>query len=339
MSAYLTASFPAEPLARFDHFAHQDLGAVEDHLNHVIIPHRLTSRASATLGRFRHSGVDFGSFSLSSVRYEFDGGELRVNCPVMDDDYRIQLTVSGAGCVAGRSQEIAFGPAGFVVIHPNRAFEETFDSRCHHLLLTIRREALQRAYADWVGHAPRERLHIESSVVEVDGNGRALVRYLAMLCRLLDDNCGTAPAPDVPHAIVNSLPQLLLHTLPHNYSEQFHRTPEPLDPHHLRRVEDYLLTHATEDITMQDLVEVSDRSARSIHYSFRKLRGVSPMRYLRDYRLAMSRAALKQARAAGRSVTEIALACGFTHMSKFTAQYKARFGETPSQTRRQRTNS
>ena len=101
VSAFLTACFPTEPLSRFDHFVHRDLDAVEDHLNNVIIPHRLTSAATTPLGSFRHGGVDFGSFNLSSVRYNFDGGELSVACPVMDDDYRIQVTVAGT---AGKRQ-------------------------------------------------------------------------------------------------------------------------------------------------------------------------------------------------------------------------------------------
>lgn len=334
MSAFLSASFPTEPLARFEHFAHRDLMAVEDHLNNVIIPHRLTSPSCLPLGSFRHSGVDFGSFNLSSVRYDFDGGELRVACPVMDDDYRIQVTVNGAGRVEDASHGVTFGPTAFVIIHPNRSFSETFDARCHHLLLTVKRQALEQAYADWVGRPPSDRLQIDSSVIDVAGEGRALVRYLAMLCRLLDNDCPTALASEIPHAIIDCLPGLLLRTLPHNHSEEFHRSAEPLDPAYLRRVEDYLLEQASEDISMRDLVRVSGCSARAIHHSFRKLRGVSPMRYLRDYRLAMSRDALLEARATGGSVTEIALSCGFTHMSKFTAHYKARFGETPSQTLR-----
>ena len=337
MSSFLTASFPAEPLTRFQNFTHEDLAAVEDHLNHVIIPHRLTSSANVPQGNFRHSGVDFGAFSLCSVRYDFDGGRLRVTCPSMDDDYRIQVTVSGSGRVGNDAgEEFFFGPTGFVIIHPNRAFDETFDSRCHHLLLTVKRRALDAAYAEWTGHLPTERLRLESSVVKVDDEGRPLVRYLAMLCGLLDANDAQRGAPELPRSVVQSLPLLLLRTLRHSHSDEFRREPEALDPAYVRRVEDYLLAHAREDITMSELVAVAGCSARSVYHSFRKLRGVSPMRYLRDYRLAISREQLRDARATGKSVTEIALACGFTHMSKYTAWYKARFGETPSATRKRK---
>jgi AraC-like DNA-binding protein len=337
VSSFLTASFPAEPLTRFPNFAHEDLAAVEDHLNHVIIPHRLTSSANVPHGSFRHSGVDFGAFSLCSVRYDFGGGRLRVACPSMDDDYRIQITVSGSGRVGNHTgEELFFGPTSFVIIHPNRAFVETFDSRCHHLLLTVRRRALETAYAEWTGHLPTARLRIEPSVVKVDGEGRPLVRYLAMLCGLLDANDRQHSAPELPRSVVRSLPQLLLRTLRHSHSDEFHRKPEAFDPAYVRRVEDYLLANAREDITMGELVAIAGCSARSVYHSFRKLRGVSPMRYLRDYRLAISREQLQDAQATGKSVTEIALACGFTHMSKYTAWYKARFGETPSATRNRR---
>jgi AraC-like DNA-binding protein len=85
---------------------------------------------------------------------------------------------------------------------------------------------------------------------------------------------------------------------------------------------------------MHDLVTVAGCSARSLHYGFRQHRGIGPMRYLRDYRLARSRADLLAAGRHHRAVTEIALDNGFTHLSKFAAAYRARYGETPSQTRK-----
>jgi len=60
------------------------------------------------------------------------------------------------------------------------------------------------------------------------------------------------------------------------------------------------------------------------------------MRYLRNARFAKVRDALLRAEPE-ESVTVIAMACGFTHMSRFAVEYRHRFGERPSDTlRRQR---
>lgn len=63
------------------------------------------------------------------------------------------------------------------------------------------------------------------------------------------------------------------------------------------------------------------------------LYGISPIRYLKILRLNRVREAL---RACARSATvfDIAADHGFWHMGHFSAQYRALFGETPSQTLR-----
>ncbi|MEX1147182.1 MAG: helix-turn-helix domain-containing protein, partial [Sphingomonadales bacterium] len=55
---------------------------------------------------------------------------------------------------------------------------------------------------------------------------------------------------------------------------------------------------------------------------------------LRDLRLDHAYAELSRSTRTGCTVTEVAMAAGFTHLSKFAAYYKARFGESPSDTAR-----
>ena len=56
------------------------------------------------------------------------------------------------------------------------------------------------------------------------------------------------------------------------------------------------------------------------------------MRYLRNLRLDRARQMLMDAPDMG--VTRVALDCGFGHLGKFAAAYRARFGEAPSETAR-----
>jgi AraC-like DNA-binding protein len=252
----------------------------------------------------------------------------------MDDDYRIQVTLAGRGHLGDGAAGRDFGPHGFVIIHPNRPFDESFDSRCHHLLLTLRRDALERGFVSLTGRYLPGRLRFESSVVEVNGAGRTFIRRLAALCRSLEDEPLRPACVAERNADGEAMVHAALLTLPHNYSDFLGCRPEALAPEYLRRVEDYIIAHAREDIAMRDLVRAAGCSARAIFHGFRRHQGVSPMRYLRDYRLALTRDELLQSDRTGRSVTEAATACGFTHMSKFTARYKLRFGETPSDTRR-----
>jgi AraC family ethanolamine operon transcriptional activator len=71
-------------------------------------------------------------------------------------------------------------------------------------------------------------------------------------------------------------------------------------------------------------------SDRTLRRTFRRLLGVSPARYLRMRRLHQARDALR-ATASG-TVTQIAVAVGFSDLGRFARDYRDLFGELPSAT-------
>ena len=122
---------------------------------------------------------------------------------------------------------------------------------------------------------------------------------------------------------------LMLASFRHRFSERYDRAAEPCAPYYVHRAEDYIRTHLREPISIEDLVAASDVSVRSLFNGFRRFRGLAPMAYVKALRLELARDELHRADPATRSVTEVALACGFTHMSKFARDFAARFGERP----------
>jgi transcriptional regulator GlxA family with amidase domain len=59
------------------------------------------------------------------------------------------------------------------------------------------------------------------------------------------------------------------------------------------------------------------------------------MRYLRNARFQQAREALRRA-PPETSVTDIAMTWGFSHMGRFSVEYRKRFGESPSDTLKRR---
>ena len=74
---------------------------------------------------------------------------------------------------------------------------------------------------------------------------------------------------------------------------------------------------------------------RTLIKHFRDFKGTSPMRYLRSARYERVRAALRRAEPE-ESVTDVASQWGFTHLGRFSVEYRRRFGESPSETLRRR---
>jgi transcriptional regulator GlxA family with amidase domain len=72
-------------------------------------------------------------------------------------------------------------------------------------------------------------------------------------------------------------------------------------------------------------------STRQLERAFRNALGTSPAAFQRRLRLGYSRWLLSNT---SRSVTEIALDCGFADIAHFSREFRARFGEPPSRFRR-----
>ncbi len=81
-------------------------------------------------------------------------------------------------------------------------------------------------------------------------------------------------------------------------------------------------------ITVAELCQTLDVSRRTLQYCFQDIVGHSPAEFLRIVRLNGARHAIKTSR----SVTEAATYWGFWHLGRFSHDYRALFGELPSET-------
>jgi transcriptional regulator GlxA family with amidase domain len=102
-------------------------------------------------------------------------------------------------------------------------------------------------------------------------------------------------------------------------------------PRDVKRAIDYMQCHLDASIALADIVAASGVPGRTLYKHFKDWKGVSPMRHLRNIRLAQVREALIRADPE-ENVTAVAMSLGFTHMGRFSVEYRRRFGESPSQT-------
>ena len=98
----------------------------------------------------------------------------------------------------------------------------------------------------------------------------------------------------------------------------------------VERARDYIARNLTDPIRLSTLSRYAHTQARSLEYGFQEVLGVSPMAYVRATRLQRARRLLRTSAVRTRSVSEIALDCGFWHLSQFAMDYKLLFGESPS---------
>lgn len=126
---------------------------------------------------------------------------------------------------------------------------------------------------------------------------------------------------------------LILHHHPHTYSEEIAEpTPAPV-PGLVRRAERFMVENADAPITVSDVAHHLGVSLRSLQTAFHKWRETTPTAFLRQARLQRVRDELLRA-GKDANVTTVAVRHGFSHLGRFSAQYRSAFGEEPSVTLR-----
>ncbi|CAM4119378.1 AraC family transcriptional regulator [Roseateles saccharophilus] len=165
---------------------------------------------------------------------------------------------------------------------------------------------------------------------------------VAALLRVLGHLAAT---PAYPHVAAQRLEaslrdaalfELLL-AWPNSYTRGFD-SPAALPPS-TKRARDYIHAHAADVPSVADIAAAAGVGVRALARGFERHFGVSPQRYLQQYRLDRVREELRAAVGSGTTVTAIAAQWGFWQLGSFAARYRERFGESPSQTLNRRGSS
>ena len=96
----------------------------------------------------------------------------------------------------------------------------------------------------------------------------------------------------------------------------------------VQKMQDYIETHLTEDITLAALADICSFSPWYAHRLFREHTGYAPAEYVRRMRLAKSALRLK---AEHTKIIDVAFDLGFASVDGYTRAFRKEFGITPSE--------
>lgn len=196
----------------------------------------------------------------------------------------------------------------------------------HELLAALWQSMYQKPLSAWI----EEQIVVQASTASarhLDKMHRRILDLLSSSPELLND----------PGALIQLRDAILI--------EWIEAIPSQVDTSELRRVKarkkvvdracECMLAHADQPLSTLDVCRRIGTSPRKLDYCFNDVLGISPKRYLRLVRLNGVRRDLKsRAHEARIKVQDIAARWGFWHLSEFSRDYSAQFGELPSQTLR-----
>ena len=99
-------------------------------------------------------------------------------------------------------------------------------------------------------------------------------------------------------------------------------------------IKKYIDENFQHDVKMSELAKELGISRRLLFSTFKEQYGHTPNKYLWSLRLNKAHELLTKTTENEKKVSEIAMECGFSHISYFTREYKAMYKKLPSQSRR-----
>lgn len=326
--AMMTGGNACETLPGFAVFASNSLSEVREHIARTYCPHHLSvarrgERLDAWLNHKRLNDIGIGAMTY--------GAEVSIEGIEDEDMLLLMQPLAGAAEVGTRRGTVLSTPAIASVVNTRDLKRMHWSADCTQRVVQISNRALDHHATMMIGRPLSRELEFAQEMPVNAGNAHWW-HYASLLSMELSAASGSES-----RAVLGSLETLLILKLleshPNNYSEHLRPQPCKIAPHHVRRVEQFIIAHAAEPVTLDQLVDVSGVSARALFDGFRRFRGTSPMAFLKAVRLERARDDLRQAEP-GTSVTSVACKWGFYQFGRFSAQYRKMFGELPSETLR-----
>jgi len=202
------------------------------------------------------------------------------------------------------------------------------------LVLRVERTALARKLASLTGRRITAPV-VFSPAIGNGPAGAALTSTIRTLAEIFD----RFGAEGLPPVIATEYEELVLSMLlldhEHTFSDSVRAHRPALPGKAMRAAVRHVEEHYTEPLTATALAAAAFVSERTLYDGFQREFGLTPMAFVRRFRLERAREALIAAAPDdGATVAEISLRHGFGHLGRFAASYRERYGESPSETLR-----
>jgi AraC-like DNA-binding protein len=306
----------------------RDLAEAQALITDVYIPHDLRSRDGRPLD-FTMSFLQSHKLTVGHLNY---GADAELLVPAMLDCYHLNLTLGGATQVAqaGRSAATSAGRRG-VLFGPQDPFSVRWSPEAVQYAIKLPRRSLEDHLAGLLNQPVDGPVRFALVFDMTAAAGRNLLSAVHFLRNELDRPGGLASSPLARDQLESFVMTQVLLAVPHEHRDRLLTPTAPAQRTRVGRVIDLIDAHPDAPLSLPDLTRVAGVGARALQEGFRETVGMAPLAYVRKVRLDRVRAELQET-AGERSVTDVALRWGFSHLGRFAGQYRAQFGEAPSET-------
>ncbi|WP_326837534.1 AraC family transcriptional regulator [Amycolatopsis rhabdoformis] len=324
-----TASNP--PLRRYVRFRTNDAGRAEHEGALAMSRHRLHAPDRHAFHSRLHA-ADIGSSTLVYLAYR---EAVRLESAEPMDYYTLQLVLSGSFEVTTDTGRAQVHAGAACVLSPTEQLHIRFAPGTRQLAAKVPARALDQAFGQLTGEPSGRPV-----VFDLPAPSAASWPAVLQLAAGTVDRAGTGlVAPRLGVELERMLLTALLLAQPHTATATlgrpaggrgFRAAGEAADAVRTR-----VRTAPGEPFDWAELARGHGVGLRTLQQGFQHRYGRTPSQYLRDLRLERAHELLSaSAGGTGRTVTDIAVECGFVHLGRFAGDYRRRYGVSPSDARR-----
>lgn len=308
-----------------------DLIATRDHLARFLGRHTINPLEKPYRVSFQHCGINIGRVGVNALHY---GTAIRIGVRPPENTFFMLVLLRGKGSVKQAGNTTYLSANNAFVFNPGAPAVLDLSGDMMNFTVKLSRPALTQFLERESGKSLSPELLFKSSEAGRNVLAHGLSKLLVHACNEIDEGHINIRLPLIEKQWENLIYAQILVELPHNHAEIIGMEAPGAVPEYVRRVEDYIADNYQETVHLSDLAGCAVISERALQNGFRRFRDTTPMEYLRDYRLHLSRQKLLDDKYSERTIAEIATDCGFAHLSKFAKCYRQRFAESPSATRK-----
>ena len=311
--------------------AHDDVDQAQATISDLFCRHTLTPlERDPVRMRLRSAHL-----ATSGVEYLAYGGSVQISPVGLNDFHLVQIPLAGRATMTAGGVEVESSPLTATVPPLDQDFVLRWDAGTPHLIVYVARDELLRVAASLRGHDEPVGVTVSPRLRLDTPEGSRFLRAVAELHDALqqpegtDDYAGRLAA----ELMIIRLLQSIEHTVSRTAPAEKASLTSKRDKIYRRYIE--LLEDATfAEASVLDVTAAIGVPLRTLQEHTRAAAGTTPSALLRDARFRRAHQLLAASDPAHDSVTAVAHRCGFTHLGRFSVDYRARYGESPAQTLR-----
>lgn len=301
---------------------------VSDYVNRHVGHHKLefTERGRSRVPASRLNYRAFAGLGLSSISY---GDQVNVCCPELQGIYHFQVVTRGECRWRFRDENLRLLRGQALMMNPGEQMDLTYSADCEKVIVKVPEELVKDICLDQSDSVPRAGVRFERKVIELE-QSLGFMRLLDAL--LLEANETELDLSQLQLPYRDILIRKLLQQFDSNAGTGNELYANDRSFSHLLV---YIEANIRNDLSVEELAQVGNVSVRTVYNLFAKYFNVTPKLFIKQSKLKSLRDVLVSGKAV-RNVTEVALDYGFTHLGRFSSDYRKMFGELPSESLRRR---